>query len=193
MWQKRTKWGVPQGSILSPILANVLLHHVLDTWFVDLSAKEYQGKAKLVRYADDVVFTFASIHQAARFYEQLKKRFAEFGLHVNDSKFKVIICGKSAAETCRKRGIDMPCFTFLGFRHRWGISRNRKTRQEFSRIMRETCPKWYRNKLKDVKTEVRKCRHEKDLIPRVISWVRGISTTSLLIIITRGSLSSFAK
>lgn len=99
--------GTPQGSIMSPILANVYLHYVLDTWFLDNYAK-YSNI--IVRYADDAVFFFKSSDTASHFLADLTERVTQFGLTLNSDKTKLINFGKNEANS----------FDFLGFTFYWG-------------------------------------------------------------------------
>lgn len=109
--------GTPQGGLISPILANIYLHYVLDLWFVKLYApKKCRGEAYIVRYADDFVCCFQYEDDAYRFYEDLKERLAKFGLTIAENKSKVIPFGKNSN--------SKETFDFLGFTHINGKSRN---------------------------------------------------------------------
>ena len=127
----------------------------------------------MVRYADDAVFTFRSIADAERFQIMLVQRLAEFGIQVNEAKTKVMLSGPKEAERHAGLGLRMPSFSFLGFLHVWGISVNRKTGNRFWRVKKRTCPERYRQKLAEMKSFVRKHRHQKDLIARVTRVVQG--------------------
>lgn len=102
--------GTPQGSPVSPILANIYLHHVLDEWF----DKNYIGKGEMIRYADDAVFIFDDLTVAEKFKAALNERFAEYGLKVNEDKTGVVEFGPKT-----KGGI----IGFVGFILYWGKSR----------------------------------------------------------------------
>jgi RNA-directed DNA polymerase len=169
----RNEVGSPQGSILSPAIANIYLHHVLDTWFSWINESQLGGSAHMVRYADDAVFNFRSIAQAEQFRVLLEKRLAEYGISLNEAKTKVLISGQREAARCKRLKLQMPTFTFLGFLHVWGISVNRKTGKEFWRVKRRTCPKRFKKKLSEIKVDIRKNRHKKDLIARVVRVTRG--------------------
>lgn len=164
--------GSPQGSILSPLLANIYLHYVLDEWFVYENQK-YGGTAHMVRYADDVLFTFCSEEEAHDFHKRLIARLSDFGLAVNESKTRIIPCGSRVARAYARTGKGMPTFTFLGFLHVWGQSKNRKRNEIFWRIKRRTDPVRFRKKLAEMKVYLMKYRHSKGLIPYTISVVRG--------------------
>jgi group II intron reverse transcriptase/maturase len=98
--------GTPQGGLISPILANVYLHYVLDLWFMHIK-KNYKGEMYLVRYADDFVVLFQYEQEAQRFYKELVERLAKFGLEVATDKTRIIPFGRF------KGGKDK--FYFLGF------------------------------------------------------------------------------
>lgn len=169
----RNEVGSPQGSILSPVIANIYLHHVLDIWFASISESHYGGSARMVRYADDVVFSLRTLAHAEQFRELLAKRLAEYGISLNEAKTKAMISGQKEAARCNKLHLRMPSFTFLGFLHVWGVSRNRKTGAEFFRPMRRTCPKRFRKKLSEIKADIRKNRHNKNLVSRVKRVTKG--------------------
>jgi RNA-directed DNA polymerase len=165
--------GSPQGSILSPLLANIYLHYVLDEWFIKLNQEHSKGSAHMVRYADDVLFTFEGMKAAETFHECLIARLAAFGLAVNAAKTRILPCGSKIARWYAKTGKEMPTFTFLGFLHVWGQSMNRKRNEIFWRMKRRTDPIRFRKKLAEIKTHLMKWRHSKGLIPYTISIVRG--------------------
>ena len=102
-----TDKGTPQGGLISPILANVYLHYVLDTWFEYEIKPRLNGEAYLVRYADDFIIMFQYENDARRVYEVLPKRFSKFGLELAEDKTKILPFGrfKGTKET----------FDFLGF------------------------------------------------------------------------------
>lgn len=82
-----------QGSILSPILANIYLHYVIDEWFAEISQSVIHWRAEMVRYADDMVFTFQYPSEAKRFYKVLPKRLNRYGLELHDDKSQLIPAG----------------------------------------------------------------------------------------------------
>ena len=101
--------GTPQGGLISPVLANVYLHYVLDTWFEYMIKPRIKGEAYLVRYADDFIIMFQYENEAKRVYEVLPKRFAKFGLELAPDKTKILPFG-------RFKGTN-DTFDFLGFTH----------------------------------------------------------------------------
>jgi len=109
--------GSPQGSVISPLLANVYLHEVLDTWFETVVQGHCRGKVVLSRYADDFVIGCEWEEDARRIKEVLPKRFAKYGLEINTEKTKLVDFGRPQRSTSgRKPGT----FSFLGFVHYWG-------------------------------------------------------------------------
>jgi len=170
---ERNEVGSPQGSILSPVIANVYLHYVLDIWFSWLNAKQYRGSARTVRYADDAVFTFRNLVEAEKFRLQLVERLNNWGISINEGKTKAMVCGEREAARREALGLKMPSFTFLGFLHVWGKSLNRKRGVWFWRVKRRTCPLRFKKKLAEITTYIRANRHETDLIMLVKRVTQG--------------------
>jgi len=112
------KAGTPQGGVISPLLANVYLHEVLDTWFEDVVVPRMRGAAHLVRFADDAVMVFACEDDARRVAEVLPKRLSRYGLRLHPEKTRLVAFGRP------RPGGDRPgTFDFLGFTHCWAKSR----------------------------------------------------------------------
>jgi group II intron reverse transcriptase/maturase len=112
--------GTPQGGVISPLLANVYLHEVLDKWFEFEIKPRLEGRASLVRYADDFVIVFSSERDAQRVWAVLPKRFERFGLDLHPEKSGILPFGWPARE---QRGKGPGSFDFLGFTHYWARSR----------------------------------------------------------------------
>ena len=132
--------GTPQGGLISPILANIYLHYVLDLWFEIKIQKESKGEAYLIRYADDFVACFEKEEEARGYYEKLKDRLKKFGLELAEEKSKIIKFGKRA-------GNSKESFDFLGIRHING--RNRKGNYK---LVHKTSKKKMKAKKQKVKT-----------------------------------------
>jgi len=117
--------GTPQGGLVSPVLANIYLHYVLDVWFEKRFAKSCRGKACLVRYADDFVACFHREEDAKRFMVELQSRLADFGLEAEPTKTRVLRFGDQAQAQCKQEGLRRPqTFDFLGITHFVGRSRS---------------------------------------------------------------------
>jgi len=147
--------GTPQGGNMSPILANVYLHYVLDLWFDVAVRKGSRGEAYLVRYADDFVACFQYKEDANNFYKALKERLKKFGLELSESKTRIIEFGRFAEDNRDKRGEGRTeTFDFLGFTHYCSKSVNGKYR-----VKRKTSRKKLKVKLKTAKIWLRKNMH----------------------------------
>jgi RNA-directed DNA polymerase len=170
---ERNEVGSPQGSILSPIIANLYLHYVMDIWFSWVNDKEFVRGGNLVRYADDAVFTFPTLKMAQEFKILLVERLKSFGISINEDKTHVLACGPGTAFDYEHKGLRMPTFTFLGFLHVWGKAYSRKRKAWFWRVKRRTCPKRFRKKLFEIKTFTSQHRHDKNLLIRIKRIVRG--------------------
>lgn len=114
----RNEQGTPQGGPLSPLLANLYLHYVLDLWFEHRFKPSCTGAAALVRYADDFVVCFGCKAEAERFLEALKERFAQFHLKVSEEKTKLVEFGKASGQNGKAGPTEQSrTFDFLGFTH----------------------------------------------------------------------------
>ena len=118
--------GTPQGGLISPVLANVYLHYVLDMWFDKVIKAKSKGDAYIIRYADDFVCMFQYEHEAKAFYQSLKEKLAKFGLELAEDKSRIIRFGRFA----KQNSVDgkMETFDFLGFTHINGKTRTGKYR-----------------------------------------------------------------
>ena len=167
-----TEEGTPQGSVISPILANLYLHYVLDVWTEAWRKKVAQGDVIIVRYADDAVLGFQHREDAERFLKQLQDRLRKFGLELNLDKTRVIEFGRSAAERRKMRGEGKPeSFKFLGFTHICGRSREKG----YFTVHRKTMGKRMAAKLKDIRQKLRQRMHANigDTTEWLIWVVRG--------------------
>lgn len=120
----RTEMGTPQGGVISPLLANIYLHEVLDRWWVEEVQPRLRGKAFLVRYADDFVIVFAREDDARRVQAVLPKRFAKYGLTLHPEKTRLVPFCRPAAKRGQADPTSPPgSFDFLGLTHYWAMSR----------------------------------------------------------------------
>jgi RNA-directed DNA polymerase len=109
--------GTPQGGCISPVLANIYLHYVLDLWFEKRFLHTCQGEAYLIRFADDFVVCFQYKRDAERFDRQLKDRMAKFNLELAEEKTRMLMFGRFARELKARYGTKPDSFDFLGFKH----------------------------------------------------------------------------
>lgn len=155
-WSETTV-GTPQGSVISPLLGNVFLHYVLDLWIQWWRKHECRGDVVVIRYADDFVIGFERKAEAEACLEELRDRFAKFGLQLHDTKTRLMEFGRYAAERRKARGEGRPeTFDFLGFTHRCGVTRS----HGWFTIHRESIAKRMRAKLADLKEKLRKRLHQ---------------------------------
>jgi RNA-directed DNA polymerase len=146
--------GTPQGGVISPLLANIYLHYVLDLWFERVFRKNCSGYARLIRYADDFVVCFRYKVDAERFHMELINRLGRFDLEVEPTKTKVMEFGRFAVQNAGRRGQKAETFDFLGFTHFCSTKRDGK---EF-RMKRVTARKKFIAKLKIFKDWLKKAR-----------------------------------
>jgi RNA-directed DNA polymerase len=138
--------GTPQGGVISPLLANIFLHEVVDTWFTRDVLPRLLGRAQLVRYADDMVFVFEKEEDARRVYNVLPKRFARYGLTLHPEKTRMVKFTRPPRRPPPHGSADgngSGTFDFLGFTHHWARSRagytvvkRRTAKDRFSRTLR---------------------------------------------------------
>ena len=154
-WTQTDK-GSPQGASASPLLANVYLHHVFDLWADWWRKHHAHGDVIIVRFADDFIVGFEHKDDAERFLEELRGRFAKFGLELHPDKTRLIEFGRHAARNRAARGDRRPeTFDFLGFTHLCAKSKNGRFW-----VRRITISKRMRAKLAEVKTETRRRAHQ---------------------------------
>jgi RNA-directed DNA polymerase len=134
--------GTPQGGVISPMLANIFLHDVVDEWFTRDVQPRLKGRSLLVRYADDMIFVFEQEHDAKRVLDVLGKRFAKYGLTLHPEKTRLVEFTRPPRSPHGDQG-DRGTFDFLGLTHHWARSRagNNVVRQKtakdrFSRALR---------------------------------------------------------
>ncbi|MFY9656056.1 MAG: group II intron reverse transcriptase/maturase [Methylocystis sp.] len=148
--------GTGQGAAISPLLANIYLHYVLDLWADRWRRREARGDMVIVRYADDAVFGFEHEADARRFLEAMRERLAAFALSLHPEKTRLIEFGRHAAANRERRGIGKPeTFNFLGFTFICG-----KSRKGGFQLKRKSRGDRVRAKLKDIKEGLRKRMHE---------------------------------
>ncbi len=149
--------GTPQGSVISPILANIYLHYVLDLWFQKKwRSHEVKGDTIIVRYADDFVVGFQHKQDAERFLRDLKERLGRFELELNPDKTRLIEFGRFATENRQRLGLGKPeTLDFLGFTHY--CAKDRKGRFQLGR---KPVSKRMARTLKRIKEELRRRMHD---------------------------------
>ena len=160
--------GTGQGSVISPLLANVYLHYVFDLWAERWRRREATGDMIMVRYADDIVVGFQHENDARRFKDAMRDRLREFSLSLHPDKTRLIEFGRFAAQNRERRGLGKPeTFNFLGFVIICGKSR----RGDFQ-IRRKSRGDRMSAKLRAIKEELRKRRHVP--VPEVGKWLAQI-------------------
>jgi len=160
--------GTGQGSVISPLLANIYLHYCLDLWANRWRQQEARGDMVIVRYADDVVLGFQHEGDARRFLDAMRDRLGTFGLSLHPDKTRLLEFGRFAAPNRERRGQGKPeTFTFLGFIFICGLSRSGKFL-----LKRKTRGDRLRRKLKEIKEELRRRMH--DSIPEQGKWLQQV-------------------
>jgi len=163
-----TPQGSPQGASVSPLLANIYLHYVLDLWAEWWRRHMARGEVIIVRFADDFVLGFEDYQDACRFLHDLRGRFAKFGLELHPGKTRLIEFGRFAAANREKRGAGKPeTFDFLGFTHICA-----KMRDGRFWVRRITVSKRMRAKLAEVKDQLRQRRHQP--VPEQGRWLGSV-------------------
>src|SRR3954465_12306748 len=160
--------GTGQGSVISPLLANIYLHHVFDLWAERWRRHEATGDMVVVRYADDLVVGFRHEGDARRFLDALRERFEAFALSLHPDKTRLIEFGRLAAAGRARRGLGKPeTFDFLGFTLICSASR----RGTFL-LKQKTRRARLRAKLREIKEELRRRRHQP--IPEQGRWLAQV-------------------
>ncbi len=163
--------GCPQGSIISPIMANIFLHYAMDEWFETIKHTHLRGRAELIRYADDMVFAFERQDEAKRFFNVLPKRLSKYGLEMHAEKSQLIRAGLRAAQRAHQQGSRLPTFNFLGFTCYWGQSR-----KGFWRLKLTSRRDRFTAKLKGLREFLRdnlNTKHTGETLKTVMRVVRG--------------------
>ena len=162
------KTGSPQGSVISPLLANIYLHYAFDLWVNAWRKKWAQGEVVVIRFADDTIQGFQYRMDADRFLENLRERLRKFGLELHPENTRRIEFGRFAEENRKRRGEDKPeTFDFLGFQHisgRNGIGR-------FT-VRWTTIRKRMRAKLRQLKQELLTRMH--DPVSQTGKWLKSV-------------------
>jgi RNA-directed DNA polymerase len=162
--------GTGQGSVISPLLANIYLHYTFDLWADRWRRREATGNMVMVRYADDIIVGFELETDARRFWDEMRERLREFSLSLHPVKTRLIEFGRHAADNRKRRGLGRPeTFTFLGFTMICG-----KSRQGRFLLKRKTRSDRMRAKLQEIKEALLRQRHQP--IPIQGEWLRKVVT-----------------
>jgi RNA-directed DNA polymerase len=160
--------GTGQGSVISPLLANVYLHYVFNLWAERWRRREATGDMIMVRYADDTVVGFQHEADARRFWDAMRERLQEFSLSLHPDKTRLIEFGRFAAQNREKRGLGKPeTFKFLGF-----VLICRRSRRGDFQIRRKSRRDRMRTKLREIKEVLRERRHVP--VPVVGEWLARV-------------------
>jgi len=180
------KTGSPQGSVISPLLANIYLHYSFDLWVNTWRRKWAQGEVVVIRYADDTIAGFQYQTDADRFLGNLRERLGKFGLELHPDKARRIEFGRFAEENRKRRGEDKPeTFDFLGFQHISG----KNSLGRFT-VRRTTIRKRMRAKLRQIKQELHRRMH--DPVPQTGGWLKSVVQGYFNYYAVPGNLESLA-
>jgi group II intron reverse transcriptase/maturase len=161
--------GTPQGSSISPLLANVYLHYAFDLWVRAWRRKYASGDMIVVRFADDIVLGFQYKSDAERFWKELEERFRKFRLELHPDKTRLLEFGPYAVDQRKRRGQAKPeTFNFLGFTH---ICGKKRSNGRFT-VLRQTIRARLQAKLSEVKAQLKRRLH--DSVPEVGKWLRSV-------------------
>jgi len=165
----RMEEGTPQGSSISPLLANVYLHYAFDLWVRAWRRKYASGDMIVVRFADDIVLGFQYKSDAERFWKELEERFRKFRLELHPDKTRLLEFGPYAVDQRKRRGQAKPeTFNFLGFTH---ICGKKRSNGRFT-VLRQTIRARLQAKLSEVKAQLKRRLH--DSVPEVGKWLRSV-------------------
>jgi group II intron reverse transcriptase/maturase len=160
--------GTGQGSVISPLLANIYLHYVFDLWAERWRRREATGDMIMVRYADDIVVGFQHESDARRFWDGMRDRLREFSLSLHPDKTRLIEFGRLAAQNCKKSGRSKPeTFKFLGF-----VLICDKSRRGNFLVRRKSRGDRMRAKLREIKEALR--RRTNRPIPETGKWLAQV-------------------
>src|SRR6202162_3258453 len=163
-----TKTGSPQGSVISPLLANIYLHYAFDLWVNVWRRKYAQGEVVVIRFADDTIAGFQYQTDADHFLENLRERLGKFGLELHPDKTRRSVFGRFAEQNRERRGEGRPeTFDFLGFTHISGKNGLRRFM-----VRRTTIRKRMRAKLRQIKQQLHKRMH--DPVPQTGQWLKSV-------------------
>ena len=149
--------GTPQGGVISPLLANIYLHYVLDVWFEEEVRPRLKGRAFLIRYADDFIMGFSCEEDVRRVLDVLPKRFGKYGLTIHPTKTRLVpFRPPSRSPRADSRTPSQPgTFEFLGFTHYWA-----KSRKGTPVVKRQTAPSRFVRAIRTIKQWFRWNRHQ---------------------------------
>jgi len=153
--------GTMQGGNLSPLLANIYLHYILDLWFEKKFRPQAKGQMQLIRYCDDFVMCCESERDAKEFLRQLEERFSQFGLSLSADKTKIIKFGRQAWRQWKRGGKKPETFNFLGFTHCCATSRH-----GYFNMVQKTAKENLCRKLREIKEGIKNMRN----ILRLKDW-----------------------
>jgi RNA-directed DNA polymerase len=149
-----TEKGTPQGGIISPVLANIYLHYVLDLWFERVEKQKFGSYIGMARYCDDFVICVQGKEVAKQLLSELSDRLAKFGLELSAEKTRIVEFGRYARENSRKKGCKPGSFSFLGFTHFCD-----KGRKGYFKVGRKTDRKKFSVKIKDMNAWLKAVRN----------------------------------
>jgi group II intron reverse transcriptase/maturase len=150
----KTDKGTPQGSILSPMLANIFLHYVLDVWFKEMVLPNVEGLCELIRYADDFVILVQYEREAKRIEKGLQNRFNKYELKLHPQKSRTFSFGRFERENSKNQNRKANTFNFLGFTHYCD-----RSRKGFFKIGRKTSRKKYASSCKEMNRWLKSIRN----------------------------------
>jgi len=181
-----TKTGSPQGSVISPLLANIYLHYAFDLWVDVWRKKLARGEVAVIRYADDVISGFQHQADADRFLQNLRERLGKFGLELHPDKTRRIEFGRFAEQNRKRRGEGKPeTFDFLGFTHISG-----KNRVGRFTVRRKTIRKRMGAKLREIKQQLHERMH--DPVRQTGQWLKSIVQGHFLYYAVPGNIQSLS-